>query len=191
MEHKGTRTLETKRLVLRRFVLSDADAFFRNCCYDERVTRYLSWQPHKDPDETREILSRWIGAYEDPKTYQWAIVLKDLDEVIGTISVVGMKEKAETVHIGYEIGFPWWHKGIMTEAFGRVIDYLFTEVKAGRIEAWHDTANPNSGGVMRKCGLLYEGTHRKAERDNQGIVDVCVYAILREDYLEMKKDGGL
>jgi ribosomal-protein-alanine N-acetyltransferase len=72
----------------------------------------------------------------------------------------------------------------MTEAFKRVIRFLFDEVGVNRITATHDPRNPHSGDVMRKCGLRYEGTSRQAGRNMQGICDVSRYAILKEDYLD-------
>ncbi|MDR2023111.1 MAG: GNAT family N-acetyltransferase [Hungatella sp.] len=50
-----------------------------------------------------------------------------------------------------------------------------------RIEARHDTQNPHSGAVMEKCGMRYEGTMRQAGRNNQGISDLCYYALLASD----------
>ena len=70
----------------------------------------------------------------------------------------------------------------MTEAFREVIRFLFGEVGVNRIEARHDVNNPHSGDVMKKCGLKFEGTRRQGGKNNQGIVDLSVYAILREDY---------
>lgn len=93
-----------------------------------------------------------------------------------------MDEKRDKVHIGYCIGSKWWRKGYTSEAFSRIIPFLFNEVKALRIEAQHDPNNPNSGKVMRKCGLSYEGTLRKADWNNRGIVDACIYGLLAEDY---------
>ena len=61
--------------------------------------------------------------------------------------------------------------------------YLFLEVGANRIESQHDPDNPHSGGVMKKCGLKYEGTLRQADYSNRGIVDACVYSILRSEWL--------
>lgn len=113
--------------------------------------------------------------------YQWMIELKELGEVIGSISGVDMKESIASVEIGYCIGRAWWHRGLMTEALGAVIDYFLDQVGANRVEARHDPNNPNSGGVMRKCGMQYEGTSRQADRNNQGICDVARYAILRSD----------
>lgn len=56
-------------------------------------------------------------------------------------------------HIGYCIGRKWWKQGITSEALKAVIDFLFDEVKTNRIEARHDPRNPNSGLVMKKCGM--------------------------------------
>ena len=188
MQHRGTQIIETERLLLRPFVVEDADASYRNWTHDERVCKYLTWPPHKDVEETRQVLSEWEAAYSDPSFYQWAIVLKELGEPIGSISVVRNIDKIKAAHIGYCIGYDWWHQGIMTEAFQGVIDFLFGEVGINRIETQHDTNNPRSGSVMRSCGLSFEGTHRQADLNNTGIVDTSFYAILREDWLRVQED---
>jgi ribosomal-protein-alanine N-acetyltransferase len=51
-----------------------------------------------------------------------------------------------------------------------------------RVEARHDLNNPHSGGVMKKCGMRYEGTLRRADRNNQGICDTAVYGMLKEEW---------
>ena len=70
----------------------------------------------------------------------------------------------------------------MTEALKAIIAFFFEEVNVGRIQARHDPRNANSGAVMSKSGMTYEGTLRRADRNNQGICDVAVYSILREEY---------
>lgn len=40
----------------------------------------------------------------------------------------------------------------------------------------------HSGNVMKKCGLTYEGTLRKADFSNKGIVDACMYSLLKSDW---------
>lgn len=187
MKHKGTTRIETERLILRKFTLTDAEAAFRNWMGDGSVTEFLRWKPHRDVEETRDTLRRWTKLYADPSFYQWAIELKEIGEAVGTISVVGQDEKISSVHIGYCIGREWWHKGITCEAFAAIIPFLFTEVKAQRIESQHDPNNPNSGKVMKKCGLKYEGTLRKADWSNKGIVDACMYSLLREEWDEAER----
>jgi ribosomal-protein-alanine N-acetyltransferase len=131
---------------------------------------------------TENVLKEWIKKYKDPSFHQWAIVLKDINEPIGTISVVDKNEQLDILHIGYCIGSKWWSKGITSEAFAAIIPFLFEEVGANRIESQHDPNNPNSGNVMKKCGLKYEGTMRQADFSNQGIVDACMYSLLRKEW---------
>lgn len=183
MNHLGTKKLETTRLILRPFVKEDAPAMYRNWASDPEVTKFLSWPTYKTVDTAHEILDIWVPQYSDPAFYQWAIELKDLGEVIGSISVVNTDERVDMVEIGFCIGKNWWGQGIMTEAFRVVIDFLFDEVGVQRIEAGHDPNNPASGAVQRKCGLTYEGTLRRSIRSNQGITDKAVYAILKADRL--------
>jgi len=180
LTHKGTQTIETKRLILRKAVLADAEPMFRNWANDAEVTKYLTWPPHENVDATRAILSCWIEEYKNDDYYQWMIVLKEIDQPIGSLlaSTVG---RAQSAHIGYCIGKPWWHQGLMSEALQAVINYLFDEVGYHRIESMHDPNNPHSGAVMRKCGMQYEGTSRASDRNNQGICDAAHYAILRSD----------
>lgn len=107
-------------------------------------------------DDAQTILQEWIQSYQNPAFYQWAIVPKDLNAPIGSISVVDLDEKTETMEIGYCIGRKWWHQGITAEALKAVIDFLFAQVKANRTQARHDV-------------------------NNQGLCDVSYYAVLRSD----------
>lgn len=183
MEHPGTKRLETERLILRRLVIGDAEDMFQNWANDDEVTKYLTWQPHQSVEITRDYIQSLIAAYSQPNTYYWGIELKEIGQVIGSISVVRQDEDVGSVHVGYCIGSRWWNKGITSEAFSAVVRYLMDEVKVNRIDARHDPRNAYSGKVMEKCGLRYEGTLREADRNNRGICDASWYALLRKDYL--------
>ena len=182
LTHKGTQTIETSRLILRKAVREDAEPMFRNWASDPEVTKYLTWPTYEKVETAYQILELWVHEYEKPDYYQWMIVLKELGEPIGSISVVRQNDRVEEAEIGYCIGSQWWHKGIMTEALSAVIEYLFTEVCMNRVAARHDPNNPHSGGVMRKCGMKYEGTNRACDRNNQGICDAAQYSILRSEW---------
>ena len=181
LTHKGTKTIETERLILRRAVMEDAEPMFANWASDPEVTKYLTWPTHENVDVSRFVAERWDKDSEKEDYYQWMIVLKAINEPIGSISVVELNDRVEMAEIGYCIGKAWWGMGVMSEALSAVIAYLFREVGFNRIEARHDANNPASGGVMKKCGMVYEGTARQAGRNNQGICDICSYGILRED----------
>lgn len=185
MEQKGTVTLETDRLILRKLKHSDAENMFNNWVSDKEVTKYLTWAPHKYLYDTKELLEAWIGRYNNLRFYQWGIALKDSDEVIGTISSVGMNEKIGLVHIGYCISKDYWNKGITSEALKEIIRFFFEEVKANKVESRHDPKNIFSGKVMEKCGMKYEGTLRQADWNNSGVCDTSYYGILAEEYKNM------
>lgn len=182
MNHQGTIQIETERLLLRKFQLTDAQAMFQNWANDEEVIKYLTWPAHSTVEISEIVLKDWVSSYEKPSFYQWAITLKEMNEPIGSISVVDIKEEINMVHIGYCIGRKWWKQGITSEAFTGIISFFFEKVGVNRIESRHDPKNPNSGKVMLKCGLIYEGTLRKADKNNQGICDAAMYGLLREEY---------
>ncbi len=183
MNHLGTKTLETERLILRRFTIEDAEDMYQNWANDPEVTKYLPWQAHKNVDVSKSVLADWIKQYSDPEYYQWAITLKSSNQpVIGSIGAVGKNDDLQIVQIGYCIGRKWWHQGITSEALRAIINLFISEVGVNRVEAKHDPNNSNSGKVMLKCGMKYEGTMRQVHRNNQGIGDSAWYAILACDY---------
>ena len=169
MEHKGTVRIETERLVLKRHVLEDAEIMFKNWVAEKEVTKFMSWQPHKNVEEK-------------PDFYFWTMELKETHELVGDISVVNLDEATESVELGYGIGSSWWGKGITAEAGKALVTFFFEEVKAKRVYAKHAAGNPNSGRVMQKIGMKKEGIIRQSGRCNQGIVDEVYYSILRDEY---------
>lgn len=182
MNHCGTKTLETERLILRKFRLSDAEDMFSNWASNSNVTKHLIWQPYKNIQDVKAYIKSCIEDYEKKDNYNWIIEYKENGQAVGSISVVQVMEHTRCTVIGYCIGEDYWHKGITAEAFRRIIKFLFEEVGVNRIESTHDVNNPNSGRVMEKCGLKYEGTLRQAAVSNQGIVDSVVRSILKSEW---------
>ena len=182
LTHKGTQAIETDRLILRPFTMADAEPMYRNWASDDAVTKHLTWPTHANVEVTKMVLTDWTGSYHKPDFYNWAIVLKENGpEPIGNISAVHIEEKTRCAAMGYCMSRAHWGKGIMAEALSALIDFFFVEVGFNRVEADHDPNNPNSGKVMKKAGMTYEGTMRQAGLSNQGIIDVSRWAILKSD----------
>jgi len=181
MKKVGTRRLETGRLILRRFTVGDAENMFHNWASDPEVTRYLTWPCHISSDATAELLEAWVEKYAEGDYFNWAIEFKETGTVIGNISIVKLDEGVNAAEIGYCLSRAYWGRGIMPEALRSVMDYMFDEAEVDRLAAFHDVRNPKSGRVMEKAGMQYEGTHRQAGRNNQGICDLVCYAALRSD----------
>jgi len=161
--------------------VEDAQAMYDNWASDERVTRFLTWDPHVSPEATRRLLESWSAEYACPSGYNWAIELDG--QAIGGISVVRHSENCEYAELGYCLGHAWWNQGIMAEAARAVIGYLFEEVGFHRVCIFHAVKNPASGRVAQKCGLTYEGTHRESFKSRDGeFLDIAEYSILRNEW---------
>ncbi len=142
------KTLVTDRLILRPFQKNDAEAMFKNWTCDERVAKSCRWYPHQNVAETEQYLNRCLEA-----DYCWAITLKEKDEPIGCIDLVGVNSTG-VGEIGYVLSYDDWGKGLMTEAVKAVVAELF-ECGFEKIAAHHALDNPASGRVMEKSGMSY------------------------------------
>lgn len=182
MQHKGTVRLETNRLILRPFKLEDAETVFKNWASDDEATKFLTWQTHATVEDSEGFMEFCVNGYQEKDCYQWGMELKDTHELIGNISVVKVNEEIDGVELGWVIGRSFWGKGYTAEAAKEVIRFLIEEVGVNRVAARYDTNNPNSGRVMEKAGMKYEGTLRQGDRNNQGIVDCVYYSILRSEW---------
>ncbi|MBH1942576.1 GNAT family N-acetyltransferase [Mobilitalea sibirica] len=182
LEHKGTMSIETDRLLLRRFLQSDAKSMFHNWTNDEDVCKYMRWPKHKNINETRDIIAGWINSYNKLSFYLWAITLKESDELVGSIVLFVVNENDHSGDVGYCLGKRYWGKGIATEALKAVLNYAFFKINFNRIETYHSINNPASGKVMQKCGMVFEGLAKQKYKSTIGYEDCNMYAILKENF---------
>lgn len=113
--------------------------------------------------------------------------LKSSGEVIGRFFGMYPDYQLRQIELAYELRLNWWNQGLMTEAVKTVIDFFFNEVGLNRIQSHYAIENPASGKVMQKCGMIYESTMRQAYKCNNGLFDKVNYAILADDYFEIRK----
>ena len=108
MNHLGTVTLTTERLILRRFDRADAEQMYTNWATDEKVTKYVPWEVHSSVAETKETIAAWIANYEKDDTYNWVVALKETGELIGSILIPRKNELQQTGEVGYNYGSKYW-----------------------------------------------------------------------------------
>ena len=148
--------LETKRLILRPWLESDAGMLFKYAS-DPDVGPRAGWPPHKSVEESLEII-RTVFSGEG----MWAVELKETSEVIGCVGYLpaalsNLDIEEDQCEVGYWIAKPYWNQGICTEAMRAIVDYCFN-VKSFTV-LWGDyfPDNPASGRVMEKCGFIDTG----------------------------------
>lgn len=183
MEHVGTQILETERLLLRQYIITDADDMFRNWVADSEVSRFWGWKPHENIEETKAIVAVWIDAYSNLETYHWVIVLKSISQAIGYIYLSDINSEDNSVTVHYLLSPKYWNQGLMTEACTCVLNFAFTVLGAERVSTGHHVDNPASGRVLIKSGMRYVKTAYRNVPDCEKISgDYCIYELMRNDW---------
>ena len=174
-------TIETERLTLRPFRLSDATDVQR-LAGERDIADTTMTIPHPYEDGMAE---EWIAGEEaacnNGKSMTLAIVLRDDECLVGAVGLK-IEREHDKAELGYWVGKPFWNSGYATEAARALLDYGFSDLLLNRIQAAHMARNPSSGRVMQKLGMRCEGTARQALKKWGRHEDLVSYAILREDW---------
>lgn len=167
-------TLETKRLILRPFELTDALAMFNNWASDPEVCKYMTWNHHESIETTQMIINMWIEQYQKPERINFGIVLKETNELIGGIDVCGYIDNIPVV--GYVISKKYWNNGYTTEAFLEVIKLLKSlGYKQIKVDAMVENVASNK--VIQKCGGKFIKVDDEEMPLKQKVVKVNRYII--------------
>ena len=178
MKALGTQTIETERLILRRFVEDDARVMFENWASRSENLTYVTWNPHLNVEQTRNSIANWVKSYDNPNYYKWAICLKDNpDHVIGDISLVSVDETNSSCEIGYILGMNYWGQGLVTETLKTVLSYCLDEVGFEQVSTCYVSLNPASGRVMEKAGMTFWKTIPDGVKRKGYIADKIYYQI--------------
>ena len=173
--------LTTKRLILRKLSMRDADDVFAYS-RDPEVARHVLWDAHTSVGESRAYIRYMIRKYRQGEPASWGIELKSTGRIIGTIGYMWYQRDNSAAEVGYSLSRAHWNQGLMSEALACVLDYSFRTLNIHRIEAQFEVNNPASGRVMEKAGMLFEGTLRGRLYNKGRYVDVSIYSALREDW---------
>lgn len=157
--------LETDRLILRDFDMSDWDAL-NAIVSDPAITRYTHFAGW-DEEKRRQWLARMVLDATTPHPWHdnWAITSRSTGQLIGWLFIgtsAGAEDKG-TRGCGYAIDPRCWSQGYMTEAVKAAFRYEFTVLGTQRIIAECDTPNTASARVMQKAGMTYLGTFYDAD----------------------------
>lgn len=172
MENHNTPTLETERLILRRFTEEDLEALFA-IYQDEEVNTYLPWFPLKSLKEANVFFEeRYVKVYKQPKGYRYAVCLKTDDVPIGYVNV-SMEDNHD---FGYGLRKKFWHRGIVTEASKAIVEQLKNDGFL-YITATHDVKNPRSGEVMKKLGMRYKYSYEEQWQPKNILVTFRMYQL--------------
>ena len=150
----STVTLKTERLILRPWRETDLQDLYDYASVDG-VGQMAGWTPHKNQEESRQILEHFIEG-------KHVFALEHQGKVIGSLGIEEYNEEhypeladVSGREIGYVLSEDYWGQGLMPEAVKAVIRYLFDTVKLDFILVGHFDWNKQSARVIEKCGFQY------------------------------------
>ena len=148
-------TLETKRLILRRWEESDAEDLYQYA-RDPEVGLPAGWPPHQRVDESREVIRAVFSGREC-----YAICLKEDGRAIGAIELMlngntKMMDRDDECELGFWLGKPFWGRGIMPEAVKEMLRHAFEDCGMQKVWIGYYEGNVKSKRVQEKCGFRYQ-----------------------------------
>lgn len=182
LSHIGTQTIETERLILRRFSYSDCGDMLKYWASDERVQKSYCEPVYSTEKEVNALLDKYIGTYEHNDCYRWAMIEKKTGFCIGQIAFYLVDSSNHFAEIEYCVGVDFQCRGYASEAAKAVIDYGFNKIQLHKVQICHRSNNMPSKKVIEKCGFSYEGALRDYFFIDGKYYDRLYYSILREEY---------
>ena len=174
-------TLETQRLVMRKMLPSDSDDMFEYASQKE-VTRYLLWNPHISPSETRMYLFSLKREYSKGRHKEWALIDKNSSKMIGTCGFTNIDIDNGVGELGYVINPKYQKMGLAPEAAKKLLSLGFDYLGLERIEIKYMIDNTPSLAVAKKIGMTFEGVLRSSMYIKGKYRDIGICSILREEY---------
>ena len=147
--------IETKRLILRKWTVDDADALFE-ILRDQEVVRYIADGKPFTYEKVKEFLI-WGENYERENGFcRWKVIEKASGEIIGSCGFVRLQDTQE-IDFGYLFAKKHWGKGFATEIAEPALAYGFDKLGFREIIGKTDLKNFASQKVLEKMGFTKRG----------------------------------
>ncbi|ATP41788.1 GNAT family N-acetyltransferase [Solibacillus sp. R5-41] len=171
--------LESERIYLRSLCSLDAPIMYENSL-DEEI-RYMTGT--KLNFSLEQIKAHIENINNDSSRYDFAICLKDTDEMIGELSISEIDK--ENKKAGFRISMAsilLTGKGYGTEAINLVLSFVFEQLQLNRLQLEVFSHNLRGIRAYEKVGFKKEGILRQSLYYNDAYSDEIIMAVLKSDY---------
>jgi RimJ/RimL family protein N-acetyltransferase len=174
--------IESARLFLRPITILDAEAIFRYRS-NALANRYQGWIPQTISD-VHEFINQKISVQINiPDTwFQWGIVTKDNNILIGDVGIHFMKSESSQVELGVTLDLKFQGQGFATEALTEIISYLFGKLNKHIILASIDPNNEASIKLFKRLGFRRQDLSVESDVVRPEWPDDLVFAIERKEW---------
>jgi len=177
--------VQTARLVLRNFIDSDLESFlaYRN---DPEVAKYQGWGLPYPREKGEDFIAfmKERTALKQGGWIQFAIALKDTDELIGDLGCYIKEDDIRQARIGFTIAAKHWRKGYVSEVIPHLLEYLFEDMDVHRVVADCDVDNVASYRTLEKLGFRREAHFVESYLVNGVYASEYHYGLLQREWRE-------
>ena len=113
---------------------------------------------------------------------QYAIALRQTDEIIGDLGCYVKKDDARQAVIGYTIAANHWRNGYASEVIPYMLEYLFLDMDMHRVSADCDVENIASYRTLEKLGFRREAHYVESFLNNGVYTSEYHYGMLQREW---------
>lgn len=171
-------------LTIRTLTLQDGEALFRYRSLPE-VCRYQSWHPQSLAEIKSFLEKNEQVIPHTPGVWLQLAVCLNTGELIGDIGIHFLDPFQ--IELGYTLSPAYQGRGYATLAVRAVVTEAFAVWGKHRIQASVDPDNVKSIRLLERLGFRKEAHFIKSICIDGEWCDDCVYAILREDFMNRRE----
>ncbi len=172
--------IETARLVLRDYCPEDMDPYFRMKS-DLTIWKDSVEEPILQWGQAAKVLGELLTDQLSTGTGYRALCLRQ-GPMIGEAGILRLSRSHNRCRIGCNLLPEYWNQGYGTEIFRLLLRLAFPVLQLERAEAMTLAENTGACRALEKAGMRLEGVLRRHCRKNGQYRDLCIYAMIRQDY---------
>jgi ribosomal-protein-serine acetyltransferase len=149
----------------------------------EHLTPFMPWVGYM---QTEENAIQYIQLCENlqAENKEISFVILNQKKLVGRIGIHFINQENKCGAIGYWLSADATGKGIITKSCKKLLEYGFQNLNLVRIELKAATKNYKSQAIAERLHFTKEGVLRQAEFVNGKYLDIIVYAMLQEEWMQ-------
>jgi ribosomal-protein-alanine N-acetyltransferase len=150
---------------------------------DEKLTRFLTWEPHTSIDTTKTVVQSLIESQQNDKGYHWCVC--NNNKIVGLVSLIDVRRKIRTwtlnrAELSYWLGTEFQGKGYATEASGAIIEFGFNHLNLHKLIVAHASENTGSERICTKLKFTQYAHEHDAFQKNNEWHDLIWYELINK-----------
>lgn len=150
-------------------------------CQDPEIARWTSVPHPYGAADARTYLMQRYGAIQADSAAPFAIVDRDIGELLGSVALNWLDWRHLRGEVGYWLALEARGRGHATRAVRLISQWGFEKLGLERIELLAATQNPASQRVAERAGFVREAVLRSYMRAKDGRQDMVAFSLLQGD----------